>query len=124
MKKATDEQRELYAQTKPVYPLGYVATCPIAVEGERRLVASDERLPVFVEDLRGSWSAPDPTWEAVAPEGYMFDGELHTMLGYNLKDIRERIQWAVLVPCFDSDNCSCTKQGHAIQRGVLAPFFD
>lgn len=123
MKKATAEQIELYAQTKPVYPLGYIATMPVGVWEKGEFKKLEEPMPVFIEDLRGSWQRPDPVWEVVAPEGYMFDGETHTMLCYDLKDVRDRMKYGSLEPCFDRDECACTRQGHAIQRGVLQAFF-
>jgi hypothetical protein len=70
----------------PVYPLwGYAF-----VDGKR----------VTLEDLRGSWSSPDPTWELCTPEGYVFKGDgLHNMLFYSLKEVRDYLITAELEEC-------------------------
>ena len=66
-------------------------------------------LVVAVEDLRGSWSSPDPTWEIRAPEGYHFGhGELtHGLLEHSLADVRERLTWIELVKCHPGCGCGC-----------------
>jgi hypothetical protein len=49
-----------------------------------------------VEDLRGSWRKPDPTWELIAPDGYHFDGYVtHSILEHSLKDVRDHEKWKV-----------------------------
>ena len=92
--RATDAERRAYAaQTpRPVYPLGGYVTI------------SGHRCPV--EDLRGDWAAPDPTWEIMAPAGFRFDPDLaHSLLCHDLPDVRERAAYARLEPC--PVDCSC-----------------
>lgn len=76
--KATDAERAAYATTRPVYPLyGY-----ITVDGRR----------CAVEDLRGSWSAPDPVYETLAPTGFRWSGGEGTrsQLCHSLRDVAAR----------------------------------
>lgn len=121
LRKATSEEVALYATTKPTYPLGYVSRLPVWTLNENGYYgrATGETLPVFIEDLRGYWGRPDPVWECVGPAGYRFDGELHTMLAYDLKDVRNRLDGCRLVQC----NTDCCVGFEKIQREMLAYFF-
>ena len=59
--RTTPDQKAAYRGVYPLY--GYIAT--------------EEGIPpIVVEDLRGSWSRPDPVWEAVAPGGCSFSRSL------------------------------------------------
>lgn len=84
--KATEAERAEYARTGPVYPLyGWTK-----LDGQ----------PLAIEDLHGSWSAPDPVYEVMAPKGYHFQYEgTHTLLCHSHKDIASRLRGLHLVPC-------------------------
>lgn len=124
MKKATPEQREAYSKCKPVYPLGYVTSMAVGKWESGTIQYTGDVLPVFVEDLRGSWGGGDPVWECIAPHGYMFGGELHTMLCYTLADARSRLAGEWLEPCIERDECGCNKEDQQAEREVLREFFD
>jgi hypothetical protein len=75
IRKATDEEKGNYHGRYPLF--GF-----IKCSGKE----------CAVEDLRGSWSRPDPTYEVMAPKGFIFvpDG-VHTLLADDLADVRSRV---------------------------------
>lgn len=48
-------------------------------------------------------------YEVFAPDGYRFDDELHSMVCYDMKDVRERIKYSTLDLCL-GDDCGCGKE--------------
>lgn len=85
---ATAAEKADYLAKKPVYPLlGWVT-----VSGHR----------CAVENL-SEWEKPDPQFEVMAPAGFHFDGDLHTLLAHSRSDLRERIACHELHPC-DCEN--------------------
>lgn len=89
IRKATTAEKAAYQPTA-IYPLyGF-----IKIDG----------LPCPIEDLRGSWSKPDPIYEVMAPTGYHFDAdETHTLLCVDLQDVRVRCGMNNLERC--GENC-------------------
>lgn len=85
IKKATEEEKSAYLQTKPCYPLyGHV------------MVGTTKCL---IEDLR-CWRPPDPIYEVMAPHGMVFEREgLHHLLCHSLKDIQERLRGETVGAC-------------------------
>ena len=73
----TEQERNAYHKTKPVYPLyGYV------IKNGNKWV---------IEDLRGSHDG-DPKFEVMAPDGYVFEPDgVHTLLCVDHADIIERV---------------------------------
>jgi hypothetical protein len=84
--KATDAERAEYAKSGPVYPLyGFIKH-----DGHR----------CAVEDLHGSWSAPDPVYEVMAPKGMHFiHSYCHSLLATSLRDVAQRLGGEKLVRC-------------------------
>ncbi len=84
--KATQAEKEIYNLTKPIYPLyGFI-------------ILDGHQCPI--EDLRGSWSKPDPIYEVMAPKGFHFDVEqVHTLLCCDLAEIKMRCGMNNLEPC-------------------------
>ena len=84
VRKATEAERRTYEDStpEPVYPLyGY-------------LIGSEAGEPyvLYVEDLRGSWSRPDPVYEIMAPEGKWFPEEGTTsVLCADLEEVRSHV---------------------------------
>lgn len=108
-KLATPEQKAQYQKASPVYGLHAVTMIP---EGEERrsfdkeMKVTGKKLPVFIEDLRGSGGGGDPTWEACAPPGYMFDSnETHTILARTQKELKDYLSYETLVPCWHEGCC-------------------
>lgn len=89
--KATPEEKALYAQTRPVYPLyGYVTNA--------------EGIALAIEDLR-CWPKDDPQYEVMAPEGMRFDlVYTHSLLCDDLKDLKNRVSCYPVVAC-TCDDC-------------------
>lgn len=87
--RATGAEKRAYAEKRPAYPLyGFVT------------LRTGERLPV--EDLRGSWSAPDPLYEVIAPDGMHFAGYYsRSLLYHSIADIRTRCT-GILEKCDDT----------------------
>ena len=87
--RATDAEKRAYAEKRPVYPLyGFVT------------LRTGERLPV--EDVRGSWSEPDPVYEVMAPLGFRFQRyDTHSLLYHSIADIRTRCT-GILEKCDDT----------------------
>lgn len=85
LRKATAEERQAYAETKPVYPLyGWVTV---------------DTWPCPVEDLR-EWSRENPQYEIILPRSYHAKNEFtHTMLCHTLKDVRDTAKWTKLEKC-------------------------
>ncbi len=104
IRKATAEEKASYWETKPIYPLYGYAMVSITLNDCGQCNQA-EKLQVPVEDLRGSWSPPDPIYEARAPDGWNFSGELHGLLGINLKDMRDRLDYEVMHKCKPDCNC-------------------
>jgi len=74
------------------------------------IINQDDAPPMMVEDLRGSWRAPDPVWELMAPDGWHFGGGMgcHSTLGGSIKDIKDDASYYPLVRCDDPDSyCGC-----------------
>ena len=77
--KASRDEREAYLKSEPVYPLfGW-----INVPHE-----DGTKVRCAVEDLRGSWSRPNPIYEIMAPPKHMFYGGTHSLLCYSQKDVQ------------------------------------
>jgi hypothetical protein len=91
--KATPEEKALYAQRNPVYPLyGFVI--------------NKEGLALVIEDLR-SWPKGDPQYEVMAPDGMSFDlVDAHSLLCTDLKDLRNR------VAIYPVGTCTCDQCLH------------
>lgn len=84
---ATPADKASYNAGGHVYPLYGYATLPSG----RVLV---------IEDLRGSWSPPDPIYEVMAPVGFHFKDDLcHSALCHSLADVRDRLRYAELEMC-------------------------
>lgn len=100
LRKASPLQKAHYQQSKPVYPLGYVALNVLDTTGGKHALA--------VEDLRGSWSPPDPVWEVRAPEGFHFRFDMtHSLLCSDLRDVKHRLDGAELERCIRDCGCGC-----------------
>jgi hypothetical protein len=100
IQKATAAEREAYLATKPVYPLYGWYTIKVDLGG----YTLTRKCPV--EDLRGSWSREDPQYEFISPDGFWLKyEELHTVLGFTLRDLEERLNGDCLIPC--PEDCSC-----------------
>ncbi|MGY6517481.1 MAG: hypothetical protein ACXIUZ_02085 [Lysobacteraceae bacterium] len=94
-RRATPPERRAYAAKGAVYPLhGFLTTdsghvCP-------------------VEDLRGSWSRPDPVWELRAPPGFHLKYEgTHGALEHTLADILLRHRNTTFSRCVPGGPCGC-----------------
>ena len=96
IRKATPAEKAAYNRQdpRPTYPLSHFATL-------------DDGNVVPIEWLGGEWEKEDPQYEAVAPAGYWLDvGEImHTLLGVNFADMRDRLKGVTLQPC--DDDCTC-----------------
>ena len=92
LRKATVDECIAYMTTKPVYPLGYVANM-YDTDGNKHAVN--------IEDLRGSWSRPDPVWEIIMPPGYVSE-DCHSLLCFDLDDVRGRLACGL-------DKCDCSE---------------
>lgn len=85
VRKASAEERAEYLKHGPVYPLYGFVNC--------------DGVPCVVEDLRGSWSPPNPTFEVLAPTDYHFTDKLHSRVCYGLKDVVHEADGEGLEPC-------------------------
>ena len=99
LRKASTRQVAAYAASGPVYPLAYISWMANPDGGEL--------LTVHIEDLRGSWSRPDPVWEIRAPDGYQFDDGSHGRLEHTLADVREETHGQRLTKCTPDNGCGC-----------------
>lgn len=89
LRRASDAEKAEYLQGSPVYPLSHW----VDIGGVRCAV---ERLSSYHRD--------DPQYEIVLPEGYHDAYEcLHTLLCFDLKDVRERAGYVRLTAC--SEHC-------------------
>lgn len=95
LRRATAKEAQEWAKTQ-LYPLkGFV-------------VFDGHQYPL--EDLRGSWSAPDPIWEVHAPKGWHFGGGMytHTILGGTQADILSDVVCYPLQKCTaETSQCGC-----------------
>lgn len=81
--KATPTEVSDYVGVYPLY--GYAV-----VSGQR----------VTLEDLRGSWSKPDPVFELFTPSGFVFSGDgLHNVLFHTLAEVRAYLRTATVEEC-------------------------
>lgn len=46
-----------------------------------------------------------PRWEVLSPEGFRFNEDAHSMLCYDMEDVRDRCAAARLTPC--PPDCAC-----------------
>lgn len=83
--KATAQEKEEYKATGPLYPLyGFVKVGDTECD---------------IEDLR-CWPKGDPQYEVMVPKGMIFQPEeLHSMLCFDMQDIRDRACIAEVKPC-------------------------
>lgn len=84
-RKATPQERNAYQGMYPLHALCHTA--------DGHLVA--------IEDLRGSWAKPDPTWEVCAPDGWHFtaDGVYHSRLCDSLAEAKTIARQETLERC-------------------------
>jgi hypothetical protein len=82
IKQATPEQKAEYQATNPTYPLYGFAVCDCGAT----------TFKLTIEDLRGEWSKPDPVYEVLSVDGWMFESDgTSSLLCHSLKDIKERL---------------------------------
>lgn len=89
IKRANAEQKAVYRENDwHVYPLyGFVK-----ISGQ----------DCYVEDLRGFSEKEEPKYEIIVPDGYIFVPDcLHTLLCYDLQDVRDRADGGGLEKCED-----------------------
>jgi len=91
--KAGPHQKAAY---KGLYPLHGFAI--VGVNGGQ--------LACYIEDLRGSWSRPDPVWETRFPEGWNSDG-CHGLLASTLEEAIENAG-CPLTRCVPGGGCGCS----------------
>jgi len=82
-RRATIDERAAY---DGVYPLGYV----IETRDVKHPVLYVEHLPI---------SDGDPEYEVIAPDGYHFSEQVHSLLCFSRQDVLDRVAWNDLEPC-------------------------
>lgn len=97
VRKATEDEKKKYSEAVTrCYPLyGFVE-----MKNE-----SGEKFTCEVEFLGGAWGKRDPQYEIMLPAGYTADGGLHSMLCYDLADLRDR-SYSVLEKCECDGGCA------------------
>lgn len=93
--KATDEEKKAYAETqpRPVAPLfGWVM-----MQGQR----------IAVEYL--GEGKDEPNYEAIAPTGFHFTEEVHTLIGVTQRDLLDRLAGNGLESCTKECNYEPTE---------------
>lgn len=50
-------------------------------------------------------SAPGPKYELLAPDGYRFEDDLHGLMAWTMKDVRDRLKESTLERC--PADCGC-----------------
>lgn len=97
--KATFNEKRSYHGLHPLY--GW-----IIIDGHR----------CAIEDLRGAGPKDDPAYEVLAPAGMKFDGDLHQMVAFDLRDARQRCIGVSTHPC-DADCDHDPEHQFAQERG-------
>lgn len=86
IRRPTPDECKAYANGGALYPLVRIVVC--------------EHVELYVEGL---YEGKDqPKYEIMAPEGKHFLEECHSLLCFDMKDLRERIQYTDLIPCTDA----------------------
>ena len=83
---ATIDERAAY---DGVYPLGHIIE-----------LRSNEHPMLYVENL--PVSDGDPKYEVMAPDGYHFSEQVHSLLCFSRQDVFDRVAWNDLEKCNES----------------------